>query len=656
MRTTRSRSLWSASVALGLLVYFQGSTLAWSQDFQYFGISDISGYLEVGYKYRDQKRERSTAQSSTQLEEMELNQRLHLNLDGYSLHPRFLEYHLGGDLTNLWQRVDTDGESSSSSDVLTGGNLEITLLKDHPYTFNAYASRSEVETDQLFTLSYTAPRTTYGASASLKRGALPFTIRYDHAEVEGDAGASDLSEESDRYTFISNYHIGGRSKGNIRAFLNQVDQTSFGQSTEQRQLNLSNVTFLDNAQKLRLDGHLHMASQTGIVDSSTRTIRETLHWKHSDNFYTRYGVNFDQIDIDSNRTRIQSGQFSLNHKLYQSLTTNIELNSSSTVSSEQKTTVERAQLSENYTKRVGKEGIFSLNASAFAETFDINPRDDTIEVNDEALVLNGTVTVALAQIDVLLSSIRVTDSRGITQYVEGTDYAVSTIGNTVFIARLFLGTIPDGDTVLVTYRFDAGLAREIRTLGGSLRAQISKGDTFLVYGQLERSRQSLLSGSPVDTLENLKREAYGMQGGWGLLDFGVDYEKRLSTFTPNRSFSQYVSVSGRPFARANVSANVTHQRQVYLDSREEVESWNLHGIVNSELTRRTGLELDAEYRRQRWSPKSLGSGNEAYGMRGSLYWRYRGLSAELSGLYSQINQASENEERTRIELRVRRDF
>jgi len=76
-----------------------------------------------------------------------------------------------------------------------------------------------------------------------------------------------------------------------------------------------------------------------------------------------------------------------------------------------------------------------------------------VPVINEIVVLSGTTPSNLAHGSLESGSVRVTSYDGATVYVEGTDYTVNYVNGQV--ARIDTGSIPDGATVLVSYRYYA---------------------------------------------------------------------------------------------------------------------------------------------------------------------------------------------------------
>lgn len=79
-------------------------------------------------------------------------------------------------------------------------------------------------------------------------------------------------------------------------------------------------------------------------------------------------------------------------------------------------------------------------------------------VDIESVVLPDAVAVNLKHANLVSGSVRVTDVPGTTVYTEGTDFTINYTNGT--ITRITTGSIPDGGTVIVRYRYNV-LASEL---------------------------------------------------------------------------------------------------------------------------------------------------------------------------------------------------
>lgn len=663
MSNTRPRFVKHA-LRYVLVVYLAIFTTAetQAQEIKAISMSDIGGILELGYIFRDEERARNDADTSSSVEELRLNQRLQLELDGYIMHPRFMELQLNPEIEWEQQKITTmDQQSVDSNNTNFGGELRVGILKDSYFPSSVFWSKKRREIDQLFSKSNKVTHSLWGGTFQLRKGPLPIKIHYQHSDLNGSGNASDSDESSNELTISSRYRLGTRSSGNIHYNLMRLDQKAFNRVTTNHRLTLSNTTFLDEDKKRRMDGHASILDQSGYINNRTILFQENISWKHTDKLWTRYGLSGSSRDTNSDVLKTANANFGLSHQLYNSLFTNINLNAGKTDSSLQKSKTLRASLLETYTKELGNWGHWTINAKIFADVYKIDSRVDTGEVIDESVYFNSSGSIPLSENNIVSDTIRVTDENSLKVYREDIDYSINQVNLITLITRLPLGDIPNDSTVLVSYRFDLGSNREVLTLGTSLGTRISWKEWLSGYAQWDQSDQKSLSGdtsSDEDDLEELDRYSLGAQANWKWFGFRVDHTRQHSTLTPFESMSEHVSASTSLTERLQVQFSITHQLMEYFDTNENIDSWNGQSTLHGQLNRRTQFELEVRYRIQDFDSELSTNNNdiEGYGLRGSLQWQFRTLVAEIDALWSEFDQQSQTEDKVALEVRLTRRF
>lgn len=124
-------------------------------------------------------------------------------------------------------------------------------------------------------------------------------------------------------------------------------------------------------------------------------------------------------------------------------------------------------------------------------------------VDIESVVLTGTNTVNLRHANLVNGTERVTNLAGTIVYVAGTDYTINYTNGT--IARIPTGGIGDGDTVIITYRYNV-LASELAkgpqrfervpdaTLGSGT-ITVAKGPAEIFTDQYDTAQGYMVNGS-----------------------------------------------------------------------------------------------------------------------------------------------------------------
>ena len=662
MLNTRTRFLnYAPHYILVVLAAFFLTVEAQTQEIKAINMTELGGTLELGYDYRKEERNRNSANTSS-LEELRLNQKLRLNLDGYIMHPRFLEFRLSPEIE--WEQRKTTSIAQGSTDsnnIYGGGELRVGILKESNFPSSVFWSKKRRSIAQLFSRSNTLSQSTWGGDFQLRKGPLPLRIHFRHSDLSGSGSASDIDESSNDLTISSRYRLSDKSTGEISYNLLELEQKGFNRMTTNHRLTLSNVTFIDDDKKKRLDGYVRLLNQSGFIENDSIFFRETFAWEHTDKLRTRYGLSGSSRSTNSDVVDTLKVNFGLGHQLYDSLFTNFDIDTETTDSNLQKSKTSRVSLSETYTKNLGNWGHGTLGARAYAEVFDIKSRTNTAEVIDESIRFDSTGPIALSENNVIQSSIRVTDVNSLRVYQKDIDYTII-FGQTItLIDRLPLGDIPQNATVLVSYRFDLGASSEVLTVGTSLRTRISWKERLSVYAQWNQSDQKSLGDTTPNTedfLDKVDHYSIGTQLNWRWLLVGVDYISHDSTRTPFESTSEHVSASTSLGERMQGQVSITHQFRRYFDLDQRIDSWSIQSTLHGNIYRRATFELEARYRIQEWSSK-LDTNNfdlEGSGLRGGLRWQFHKLTAQVDALWSQLDQESQTEDEVSLEFTLIRRF
>jgi hypothetical protein len=116
-------------------------------------------------------------------------------------------------------------------------------------------------------------------------------------------------------------------------------------------------------------------------------------------------------------------------------------------------------------------------------------------VFEERHIFTDARPVILENLDVVTSTIVVTDDTGSILFTKGIDYSVEKLGRRTEIRRIPLGDIPEGDPVLVSY--DSEIAGPFKVGGRpiSFGGGLDFGWVRFSYGG-ERLREDIFSGNP----------------------------------------------------------------------------------------------------------------------------------------------------------------
>lgn len=638
------------------MVATAGIVPAQAQEFRKFKLQDVGGYLEVGFWAEDERRSREDAASSFETKELELYERLRLDLDGYFFHPTIAAFQLSPELEFIQRKTKVFDEEDSSNNRLVGGELRLSVLDGHYYGLSLRGARQEVDVDAAFQPAGKILRDTLGATFRFQKGPIPFDIAYTRNAIQGSGSAVDTNEVTNELAIRGRYAAGSRSKGTLKYRIMDTRQETFERDVTRQWFRVDNTTTLGALNRIRLKGNLRYRQQTGSVNSTTKAFQESLSWRHTDDLSSYHSLSFNRFEIDNNPVENWNARSAFSHNLWGSLSSQVQLNAGLDESSREKTLKYGASISENYSRALGNWGRIAVGARTFADVVERQPTQEVDVVHDEAVTLVDLSPVSLRRFDIDPLSIRVTDERGVIVYAPIQDYFITTREPITEIQRVPGGRILDGETVLVSYSYTTGNAGTTLSTGARATLRLSYRDVSSIYGEYARGRQSMRSGSTDNRLQQLDAWLVGAKSGWRWFSGKVEYENHESTFSPNRSLTKEASISFSPMPRVLARLSVNHQNVRYLDTDEEISTLNIYGNATVDITRRSRFRIDANYRRQRSKGSVQLDNMDAYDVKTSYVWRLSLLTAEVSANFYSIDQRGQREEAQEFKFILRRDF
>src|SRR3990172_3181132 len=274
----------------------------------------------------------SLGETSSRTRTTLLEERLTLrNTEASVYDPRFLSLSLEGTTgsSQSWSKVGTD--SSSSNNFLWGYDTSAQILRDKPYSLGLFANRTES----------VSARTLGGGSDNVieNRGASLF--------ANGLFIPSTLSFRQERwserpFTWGGAFHDERR---NIASYLGQrgwIDKETelryeFTDSSDRVFPRLSyrrHEAGFDYGQDFGSDLNWHWDSrargskQVGVVDLRRATLEEVLRVEHSESLQTQARYHLAHVEAAGGATTTHTGELSLRHRLYESLTTQLAADAS----------------------------------------------------------------------------------------------------------------------------------------------------------------------------------------------------------------------------------------------------------------------------------------------------------------------------------------
>lgn len=179
---------------------------------------------------------------------------------------------------------------------------------------------------------------------------------------------------------------------------------------------------------------------------------------------------------------------------------------------------------------------------------------------------------------------------------------------------------------------------------------------LVLHGKYGLREQELLSGATGIRLESLERYGIGGEVKWRFLQAGIEYENVDSVFVPVETLTETMSLSWSPWHNWRTQIRGSHRDSTFSETAERLEALDLSASLMANMTGRSVLSVEADYRNHDWEGRSSLNDLEGYSLRAGYSWRYRSLEVEAKVSMSRVKQFEQLENRRRIELRVTRTF
>ncbi len=463
-----------------------------------------------------------------------VTERIDLSSKGYIYHPALLQFRLKFSpefMQTTQSTSDTSGNRTVSGNSFSPNyQVNATILSQKPYSLTAFSQHLEAQSWATYTGITKTASDAYGADLSLKYRLLPTTLGFSSSRSE-QSGTYSGSSDWQEFHLFSN-HSGESGESNLSSTYSINRQVTDNIPAEITTFNnrFSNQYKVTKDGRIRLDSNLQFMHQdANALKTDSLFLNEQLSWQHLKNLQSQYQYSFRQINTQGTENRANTLDARLTHKLYENLTSTAGLASSlsETGNSSEKTAT--GLLNTVYQRKLSSWGKLNLAAGVTPRYSTRTGSSATMQVSNEGHSLSSATDSFLAQPDVDLGSIVVTNSGGTLIYVENIDYRLDLVRSTVRISRLPLGAISDGQLVMVSYRYTRSAGYDDLLLTQSYSVGVELFNALTVSYRYTKADQTLLAGPAPDRLSNseVHLATISLDEGWG--DSGFTYEDAKDT-------------------------------------------------------------------------------------------------------------------------------
>jgi hypothetical protein len=607
----------------------------------------VGGQLTYEFKNNSQTSNGTTGTETSH----KFKEKISIQTSGWVYSPALMKYSLMIEPELIQSQEDPiQGETVRTSSFAPDYTMTATFLEAKPYTLNIFGNRHQVSEWAAFSGSSDSTTHSYGANGRLKYKTLPTTLGYSHTETDqtGFYASNDIHDDfnlsSEHQTERSNTHltsIYSEDKRNSENLTNQIK--SFNN-------NLFNTYRVTEDNKVILDSAMTYSTQeSGWYDTQNINVREHLGWRHNPKLQSNYSASHarqESGNFSSDMTTLDAG---LTHLLYENLTTNVGNRFSQNAYSDSTETATVGFLNFFYSRPLSWTTL-GLNSG-----WDYRYTDRSGFTSTEALVTNETHMLSLSKeiylnhYNVNLDSIIVTNSSGTIIYIANIDYTVEKINGYVRIRRVPFGSITDGQTTAITYRYQRDSAYNDAVFTGNYGFNFDLWHDWRFSYNLTRITQNILSGEAPQNLidDTIQRTDIRYDIGWSTTSVSYEDNDRLSSPAYTRREIQE-ALSFRPRLQFGLSLRGYLGQTNYKDHDETDDFYG--GIASFDWI----LNRQSKFRLEGFYDKTTGKFEETEntGLKAGFEFRYRIWTTRLSYQITDQNYISSNFQRTEQLARV----
>ncbi len=461
----------------------------------------IRGEIEGVVEHRTDKQESGPEKRESNSNVFE--ERLRLRTAGDVYHPDFLNYDVMVGAGLAQQNIESDDLSGWSTGELSEYQVSAQILRTKPYSGTVDASKTQDLIPRQFLSPLWVDTKSEAATVLLKPESWPMMFQYSNSEINQEGfqhfAPDFFARDEQRFRYSVDHDFSKFS--HLHFDFDHVDATqeTVGAvvDTDTNAYNLSHDFLFGQDQQHRLDSLFSYVDQGGSFDYQDLRLQERLKLQHTPNLFSRYDLQYDNLERDTLSNQQIRGQAGIEHHLFESLVTSADAFASQTnLGSEEDLFQYGGIFGLNYRK----ENPLGLLLSSYDASFtrsDQTGGAGTGVVIGEAHTASDIVPVELNRTNINIATIRVRTANGLL-YQPGDDYTISEHDGRVFLNTLVIGgAIPPnftrGQDFFVDYEFFVDPERQEDTFRQNFTIRERFKNGISVYYGLRQQQQDISS-------------------------------------------------------------------------------------------------------------------------------------------------------------------
>ncbi len=565
---------------------------------KYFYLERPETSMKFSYELNNERLINLGEESEDTIEEF--REGIGISTKGWLYHPALLSFVL--DFDPEWIQTPGNGEYTESEDdsgYLNAYSLDADILPLKPYTMHLFGRKYQNSFRNTFSERAIIDTDTYGGRLALKYKMLPTAFSYSNTKT-ARRGALRSSQDQDLFDLAMNH-----DKPNSVTRLTASFRDAFQTNEEEKNGIQTSYNYLQNTyffkrdltKKLMSDLSYNWTDNTKEDDSISFTSSnlrwtERLHWTHRKNLWSDYRILYQNQQTEGSDINTKSIGASLEHLLYENLTTSIDGEGLRYEYAGGTDDVYTGKLDFKYNRDI-PWGTLNLTTGLDSVVTNRNTDENLIwATNEQHTVITGGTTF-LRQENVDQDSIRVTDKSSSIVYIREQDYTVEEVGTLIRIRPTLFGNITDGQGLLVSYRYGSVSGYDDIVFGRWAGMSVFLWSTLRLSYDYYRRTQDIISGVEPDTA--IDETAHKVQARvlWKWTDTTLsydDFDTLLGSARTTRQINEQLTFRPARGFVLNFSGNMGDTLFRYSDEKEKFYRVATKIIWNPAYWVRTGFE------------------------------------------------------------------
>ncbi len=392
-------------------------------------------------------------------------------------------------------------------------DLSLTAFPRGKVTATGFAQKLDSRVPRMFLPSLDRSLNRYGGEVLLNDSQFPMRLSFEHLDEQLRSRTDSLYDDEDRGrdtlryegTWQPSRHQALRLEYEYADREEQYSGSDTRFDTRRNYLSLNHIYRFGDDERSSLETTLRWQDETGDLGRDNAELSTRLRLQHTDTVATNYALQYLRDRFQRLETETRRGEAGLTWKYDPSWTATVQGYGLEQRADGGTDTCEWGGLGNVSYAKDNSLGRFSTNLSYYHTEIEARSGERRGIVVAESVTLNDPLSSYLAQSDVDLATIVVTDAARTRTYLAGRDYVAIRVGRYAALRRNPLGMIANRETVLVSYTYnvrDDFLVRRDR-VDWRIQQELKSGLTpyyagSLQYEDLDRDRRLPFAGRDVN--------------------------------------------------------------------------------------------------------------------------------------------------------------